>query len=146
MLTIHTGQPCTRRLWRQGGFFSSKSLAVCRRAKVGPVLLHLSLVHFYWQDPLEVPTDLECEPEEEVDVMQGAERNLVDYMGALLDVFPEHFASRLEKLFLEPARGNCQLRVGTLCSGSDSVVDVLKAGLVIVLDCHETVLVVFKNF
>lgn len=81
-----------------------------------------------WQDPLEVPTDLDDSEPEEVDIMQGAEQNLADYTRVLLDVFPEHFASRLEKLFLESARANCQLRVGTLCSGSDSVVDVLKAG------------------
>ena len=114
----HTGRLVFQQVCRQGSLLQTPC---CLLAKVGPQLL---AYYLFGQDPLEVPTELDSEPEE-VDIMQRAEQNLVDYMRGLLDVFPEHFAKRLEKLFQESE--SAKLCVGTLCSGSDSVVDVLKA-------------------
>lgn len=54
------------------------------------------------------------------------ESSLKNHIMEILDALPAAPADRLASIFLSTL-GNRQLRVGTLCSGSDSVVDVLQA-------------------
>ena len=54
------------------------------------------------------------------------ESSLKNHIMEILAALPAAPADRLASIFLSTL-GNSQLRVGTLCSGSDSVVDVLQA-------------------
>ena len=53
-----------------------------------------------------------------------AETALVDHVVQVLDATPDKYTEKLMDLFLEPEKKLC---IGTLCSGSDAVLDVLKA-------------------
>eukprot|EP00435_Cladocopium_sp_Y103_P053377 s1427_g17.t1 len=54
-----------------------------------------------------------------------AETGLARYVAQVLAVCPEAPAKKLQKLFAESA--SQKMSVGTLCSGSDAVIDVLQA-------------------
>lgn len=55
-----------------------------------------------------------------------AQKGLARYVAEVLEVCPEAYAKKLQMLFEESA-GQKKLSVGTLCSGSDAVIDVLEA-------------------
>ena len=86
---------------------------------------HLRPAHC--EDPLQVnmeEIDLLCDDSPS---KFSTEKSLAEYTLRVLDACPATAAAKLQSIFLQSCNDKHKFFMGTLCSGSDSVVDVLEA-------------------